>query len=189
MFDEVTAETQQLVDILDAYEEYRESLLRLYNRLDISSCYAGDPSPLVAGLIVAQLVGGVALPIQNGVLGNAEVIGLKGERVSVRITSDRDGMLAGFSVPIKTDDYDVLALVAFVHARPVAVHLIPRERLAAVCDVFGQTGGPFGTMLPIAVLTHTHFVVEPVVAAAMGVHTILLDELSGPSDANRADAS
>lgn len=176
MFDETMPKTPQLANILMAYEEYRESLLRLYNRLDIGSCYAGDPNPLVAGLLVAQVLGGVALPLSGGVLGNVEVFGPDGERVRVYVASDCDGMFQVFSVTMKSDDYDVLAMVAFVHARPVAVHLIPRDRLAAVCEVFGQTGGPFGPMLPIAVLTHAHFVVEPVIAAAMGVQTILLHE-------------
>jgi hypothetical protein len=61
--------------------------------LDIQSCYAGPPEMLVAQLIVAELIGGIALPEPDHV--SVGVLAADGSRVQVIAVSDRDGWFGG----------------------------------------------------------------------------------------------
>lgn len=65
---------QRVYEILEAYEDYRSAIVRLYQRLSIETSYAGFPDGMVAGLIVAQVIGGVALPTGSMYDPRAEVV-------------------------------------------------------------------------------------------------------------------
>ena len=162
-----------LSDLLDAHEEYRRALLRFYDRLDILNAYAGDPRVLFASLVVAEIVSGIALPPPEDYLmcSAGTVFGPDGELLRVVCVSDRDNICGGL---IESggglEKYDMLAVVAFVHAAPVAVHLIAADRLCAVAQAFGVPRLA-SNHLAITMLTHSNFLLEPVAAAALGVTT------------------
>lgn len=169
--------------LLDAYGEYRDSLLRLYSRLRIADCYARDPQRLFGSLLVAELLGGVAIPtsVQPGFL--ATVIRPDGSSVGVACVSDTEGVASGGLVidPENPffDSFDWLALVAFTHARPVAVHLMPASAVPSIAA--SLCGTSYGHGLPATTFTHVNLMLEPVIAAAHGVVTF--DLLGGAEQA------
>ena len=169
---------RRLREMLDAYEDYRTALLALFQQLDISRCYAGEPRPLIAGLIVAELVGGLALPPPHeaGFERYSEVLDQEGRRIRVLCVSDRDGVISGgFHTRGDSGQYEELAIVGFVDARPVAAHLIPADRIEEVGRHLGDPVFPGGGLC-VTVGTHTNLMLEPVAAAAYGVSTFdLLD--------------
>lgn len=167
-----SGKTPALVQILSACDEYQESLARLYWRLDISECYVGRPELLVAGLIVAELIGGVALPLESEFSRFAEVISREGERVRVYAVSDLY-LFDGFIEAEDRDGWDLLAIVAFVKARPVMAHVIPRGRIRSVAEAFGRSGLSRGHVA-ISMFLHCNLDLEPVIAAALGVRSYSL---------------
>lgn len=167
--------------LLDAYAVYRESLLYLYSRLRISDRYAGDPQRLFASILVANLLGGVAVPssIKCGLL--LTVIHPDGSCVGVECVDDREGISgAGLVFDPKNqayDSFDWLALVAFKHARPVAVHMVPAVAIADIAAAL--CGETYGSRLPATFFTHVNLMLEPAVAAAYGVVTFDLLSTEG----------
>lgn len=169
--------------MLGAYAEYRDSLIHLYSLLRIADCYAGDPRRLFGSLLVAELLGGVAVPtsVQPGFL--ATVIRPDGSSVGVACVSDTEGVASGGLVidPENPffDSFDWLALVAYTHARPVAVHLMPVSAVHAIA--VSLCGPSYGHGLPATTFTHVNLMLEPVIAAVHGVVTF--DLLGGVEQA------
>ena len=159
--------------LLDAYADYRESLLHLYSRLRISDCYAGDPQRLFANLLVADLLEGIAIPasVQPGCL--LTVIRPDGSRVGVECVDDREGITsAGLVFDPKNplfDSFEWLALVAFKHARPSAAHVMPTVAIPGIAAAL--CGEAYGGRLPMTFFTHVNLMLEPAIAAAYGVVT------------------
>lgn len=151
-----------LDDILDAVSDYRDSLLQLYDRLDIMRSYAGPPEYLIARLIVAELVGGVALPAKD--YSTVGVIGAEGERITVLPVNDRDGFWQSFRTPSDPKREDAYGIVVFINAQPVAAHIIPVDRLSAVSDGFALERR-------INMESHMSFVLDSEKAEALGVVT------------------
>lgn len=161
-----------LNDLLDAHEDYRLALLEFYRRLDISPFYAGEPRGLFAGLLVAQTVGGLALPAprEESFYLDPMVLSASGDRIRVLCISDRDGVITGGSHVRANNTFEELAIVAFVHAKPVAVHLIPSDRIETVGKCLGDPVFPGGGLC-VTMGTHVNLMLEPVIAAAHGVRT------------------
>ena len=169
----------RLSGMLDAYDNYRYGLLELFRTLDIADVWAGDPRLLFASLIVAETVGGIALPPpeDHELQRFGTVFGPLGENVRVLCVSDRDAIWNGWIVNSEREEFDTLALVAFVHASPVAVHLIPANRIAGLSRALGGTRVPNGR-IALTMLMHTDLMLESTIAAVNGVITIDLLSVS-----------
>lgn len=173
---------ERIEQMLQAYEAYRGSLMDLFDALDIMQCYAGPPEMLISRLLVAELLGGVALPERDHVLTG--VFGPDGERVAVVVVSDHAGWQSGRIMPPDPSSlpssmgWDLLAVVAFQHASPTVVHLIPANRFRDVVlalSVPSSRPASFGNLVCLDELFHCNLVLEPAVAAALGVRTVLLN--------------
>ncbi|MEI8083116.1 MAG: hypothetical protein WCI74_14865 [Actinomycetes bacterium] len=156
----------RLAHILSASDDYSRALLHLYDELDIAAVYAGQPEHLVARLVVAEVVGGVALPSDGAGVG---ALGPNGERIMVFALGTYRGFKFWYGASMAHECAEMLALVVFDAGVPIAVHLIPVDRLEAVYDAFGLRGGPFAGSPSIGLFTHCDFMLEPLKAAAAGV--------------------
>jgi len=160
----------QLQSILSAYDEYQQALVTLFDRLELDDCCVQYPEMIAAGLIVAQLTGGVALPSRD-LAKTVEVIGADGSIIQVMALSGALQMDSGMVV--YADNHDTLAIVAFLEARPVVVHFIPSARLGSVARELGCQRGL--NRLAVTMSLHFNLMLERATAAAMGVVTVELD--------------
>jgi hypothetical protein len=160
-----------LEDALESYEAYRAALDALFETLNVvgSEC-RGGPEGAIANAVVASIEGGAVVPqSQHEPYG---VLGPTGSRVSVQPISEGGGLMGGFiQMPERERNWDELAIVVFAERRPRVVHFIPSERLPEVARVLGVLPGG---RIVFDQFQAANLMLEPVIAAALGVRTVLL---------------
>ncbi len=163
----------RLGEIMRAARTYSDSLVRLYDELDIMQSYAGSPDYLLARLVVAELVGGVALPAWDG--PSVGVLGPEGQPILVFTTDMRDGFRRFVYMSYGRRDEDWLALVVFNRGAPVAAHIVPADRVPAVTEAFRDVRQRHSAGMGLSLYSHCDFLLDALKAEVLGVRTYSLE--------------
>ena len=159
-------------EVLLAHERYRTSLIEMCRELGLAPHEGSSPQQSFARVLVASIVGGTPLP--QGHFERYHVLGRDGGRIAVYTADDSSSAVNGWVIkPDEVEGVDAVALVMFINHRPRAVHLIPLDRVAPVSRELGVGRCAAGSLTMNRALAE-NILMEPVVAAVMGVATTLL---------------
>lgn len=145
------------------------------------------PIPWLAAALVAEITSGTVDPwpmLFGGVLtADGRMIG-----IFTVDTGDDLRMRGAVSIEYATKMLDETAIVALSNMRPYAVHFISSERLRAVSECFGVEGSSWPPAQGFAhdIYLLSDLELDPVVAAVMGVRTVMLEPLEAELGAGAA---